>query len=332
MDFSAKMWMDIPRLVIDNWNEKKLNWPMIIYVSLVHWVAIVGITALPQCSKATLFWAWLLWPISGFGITVGVHRLWSHRSYEANFAVRLILMLFNSVANQGTIFHWARDHRVHHKFSETDADPHNATRGFFFAHVGWLFIKKHEAVVRVGRELDFTDLLEDPLVMFQKRLDPWFTLYMCYVFPAQVAKHFWGEDFWTAFYVCGGLRYCCVLHFTWLVNSAAHLYGDHPYDTLSYPAENPVVSFFAVGEGWHNWHHKYPFDYAASEFGISSQFNPSKLLIDTFAFFGGVWGRKRGCGSWAMGRVRIDRDASKGIGRPVAAPRPWEVVDEKKMM
>lgn len=332
MDFSAKMWKDIPRLVIDNWNEKKLNWPMIIYVSLVHWVAIVGITALPQCSKATLFWAWLLWPISGFGITVGVHRLWSHRSYEANFAVRLILMLFNSVANQGTIFHWARDHRVHHKFSETDADPHNATRGFFFAHVGWLFIKKHEAVVRVGRELDFTDLLEDPLVMFQKRLDPWFTLYMCYVMPAQVAKHFWGEDFWTAFYVCGGLRYCCVLHFTWLVNSAAHLYGDHPYDTLSYPAENPVVSFFAVGEGWHNWHHKYPFDYAASEFGISSQFNPSKLLIDIFAFFGGVWGRKRGTGSWAMGRVRIDRDASKGIGRPVAAPRPWEAVDEKKMM
>merc|ERR1711862_929465 len=76
------------------------------------------------------------------------------------------------------------------------------------------------------------------------------------------------------------MGYAAVLHFTWLVNSAAHLMGDHPYDVLSYPAENPFVSFFAVGEGWHNWHHKYPFDYSASEFGVSSQFNPSRLLID----------------------------------------------------
>jgi len=330
MDFSPEMFKNIPRLVIDFYNEKKLNWPMIIYISLVHWIAVLGIMALPQCSKATLFWAWILWPISGFGITVGVHRLWSHRSYEACFFVRLILMLANSVANQGTIFHWARDHRVHHKFSETDADPHNATRGFFFAHMGWLFIKKHEAVVKVGRELDFSDLKDDACVMFQKRLDPWFTLYMCYVMPAQVASHFWGEDFWTAFYVAGGLRYCCVLHFTWLVNSAAHLYGDHPYDTLSYPAENPFVSFFAVGEGWHNWHHKYPFDYAASEFGISSQFNPSKLVIDLFAALGLVWGRKRGTSSWAMSRIRIDRDKAKGIERPLAPIRPWE--SEKKVM
>merc|ERR1712232_270653 len=100
-----------------------------------------------------------------------------------------------------------------------------------------------------------------------------------------------GEKFWNAFFVAGALRYCIVLHFTWLVNSAAHLYGDHPYDPLSYPAENPFVSFCSVGEGWHNWHHKYPFDYAASEYGVSSQFNPSKLFIDLMAVLGLVWGR-----------------------------------------
>lgn len=186
---------------------------------------------------------------SGFGITVGVHRLWSHRSYEAALPVRVFLMLCNSIANQGSIFHWARDHRVHHKYTETDADPHNATRGFFFAHMGWLFIKKHPDVVKAGREMDFSDLKEDSCVMFQKKLDPWFTLYMCFVMPAQVASHFWGEDFWTAFFVAGCLRYCIVLHFTWLVNSAAHLYGDHPYDVVSYPAENPIVSWCSVGEG-----------------------------------------------------------------------------------
>jgi len=170
-------------------------------------------------------------------------------------------MLCNSIANQGSIYHWSRDHRVHHKFSETDADPHNATRGFFFAHMGWLLVKKDPAVVKAGREMDFSDLLADPLVRFQKQLDPWFALYMCNVMPAQVASYFWGENFWNAFFVAGALRYCIVLHFTWLVNSAAHLYGDHPYDVLSYPAENPIVSWCAVGEGWHNWHHKYPFDY-----------------------------------------------------------------------
>merc|ERR1712194_187220 len=104
--------------------------------------------------------------------------------------------------------------------------------------------------------------------------------------------------------VAGALRYAIVLHFTWCVNSAAHLYGDHPYDPLSYPGENPFVSFVAVGEGWHNWHHKYPFDYAASEFGISSQYNPSKLVIDTCAFMGLVWNRKRATASWRLCRNR----------------------------
>ena len=268
---------------------------------------------------------------SGFGITVGVHRLWSHRSYEAAYPVRLFLMLCNSIANQGSIFHWARDHRVHHKFSETHADPHNAMRGFFFAHMGWLFVKKHPEVVKAGRNMDFTDLAEDSLVMFQKRFDPWFALYMCFVMPAQVASHFWGQDFWTAFFVAGCLRYCVVLHFTWLVNSAAHLYGDHPYDVVSYPSENPFVSFCSVGEGWHNWHHKYPFDYAASEFGISAQFNPSKLFIDILAATGLVWGRKRGTAAWAMGRARRDRDLANGVPLPVPLPRPWEVKVSKKV-
>jgi stearoyl-CoA desaturase (delta-9 desaturase) len=331
MDLSMKMVKDIPSLISYHYHKKQLNWPMIIYISLVHVAAFVGLFKVQKCSAETLIWAFTLWPISGFGITVGVHRLWSHRSYTAAFPLRLALMLFNSIANQGSIWHWARDHRVHHKYSETDADPHNATRGFFYAHMGWLFVKKHPDVVKAGRELDFSDLLEDSLVMFQKKLDPWFTLYMSFVFPAQVAKWGWGEQFWNAFFVAGALRYVYVLHCTWFVNSAAHLYGDHPYDVLSYPSENPFVSFCSVGEGWHNWHHKYPFDYAASEYGISSQFNPSKLFIDVMAAVGLVWDRKRGSAAWAMGRARRDRDLKNGVPLPKPAPRPWEVQDAKNV-
>jgi stearoyl-CoA desaturase (Delta-9 desaturase) len=234
-----------------------------------------------------------------------VHRLWAHRSYDAHWTVRVFLMLINSMANQGSIYHWARDHRVHHKHSETDADPHNAQRGFFFAHMGWLYVKKHPEVIAAGRTLDFSDLERDPVVMFQDRADPWFALFMCFMFPGLIAKYGWGENFWVGFWVAGALRYCFVLHCTWLVNSAAHMFGDHPYDN-SWPAENPMVSILSVGEGWHNWHHKYPFDYAASEFGVAAQYNPTKLFIDSCAKVGLVSRRKRALGAWEKLKERRD--------------------------
>ena len=285
------------RTVARHYKEGNLNWPMIFFIGLAHVAALVGLFTLPYCKAYTLAWTFILWPITGFGITGGVHRLWSHRSYKASFSLRVFLMLINSIANQGSIWHWARDHRVHHKHSETDADPHNATRGFFFAHMGWLFVKKHKDVIEAGKKLDFSDLAEDWTVKFQKAGDPWFALFMCFVFPALVAMT-WGENFWNAYWTAGALRYVVVLHATWCVNSVAHFYGDHPYDNNSWPAENPFVSIGAIGEGWHNWHHKYPFDYAASEFGITKQFNPTKLMIDLFYYMGLASDLKRATGAW----------------------------------
>lgn len=288
-----------------------LNWPMIIYISLVHIAAFVGLLTIPYCHKYTLAWAFILWPISGLGITGGAHRLWAHRSYKASFPLRVFLMLINSIANQGSIYHWSRDHRVHHKHSETNADPHNATRGFFFAHMGWLFVKKHPDVIEAGKQLDFDDLAADSTVVFQKRFDPWFALFMCFVFPSLVCT-LWGDNFWYGYWTAGALRYVFVLHMTWCVNSAAHLYGDHPYDTVMWPAENPFVSLGAIGEGWHNWHHKYPFDYAASEFGIDKQFNPTKLFLDTMAMFGLLSDRKRATGAWnKLKKIREEQIYSK---------------------
>ena len=254
------------------------------------------------------------------GITGGVHRLWAHRSYKATFAMRLYLMLANSIANQGSIWHWARDHRVHLKHSETDADPHNAMNGFFFAHMGWLLVKKHPAVIEAGKKLNYDDLAADSVVMFQKVLDPWFTLFMCFIFPSLVAMT-WGENFWNAYFVAGALRYMCVLHFTWLVNSAAHFYGDHPYDPKSWTTENPFVAVLAVGEGWHNWHHKYPFDYAASEYGIERQFNPTKLFIDICCVLGLASERKRGTGAWS--KLKLLRD------QQIATESPEEAAKKK---
>lgn len=109
--------------------------------------------------------------------------------------------------------------------------------------------------------------------------------------------------------VAGFVRYVWVLHCTWLVNSAAHLWGARPYDPKSNPAENFFVAIASIGEGWHNWHHKFPFDYAASEYGIlGGYWNPTKLFIDAFATFGLVTNRKTATEMWKREKQRR-RDA-----------------------
>jgi len=302
-------------LIVSHWDD--INWPMGVYITLVHVWALIGVCKLFEAKTATLWFAFTLWPLSCLGITAGAHRLWSHRSYKASLPLRIFLMILSSLANQGSIFHWARDHRVHHKHSETPADPHNAARGFFFAHMGWLYLKKDERVIEAGRKLQFPDLYSDPVVMFQKRLDPWFALFVCYLLPGVVASLGWGERFSTGVWVAGALRYAVVLHITWLVNSAAHLWGSRPYDSGINPAENAIVSFGAIGEGWHNWHHAFPFDYSASEFSGFTQFNPTTAFIDACVYLGMAWDTKRATSLWRVRKARLEE---KGIEAKFRGP------------
>lgn len=95
--------------------------------------------------------------------------MWAHKSYKATWQLRLILAAANLIAFQNNIFEWVRDHRVHHKYTDTDADPHNSVRGFFFSHMGWLMLRKHPDIKTKGARVDMSDLLQDPIVMFQKK-------------------------------------------------------------------------------------------------------------------------------------------------------------------
>jgi stearoyl-CoA desaturase (Delta-9 desaturase) len=307
---------DSLKTVSFHYRTGNLNYPMIIYISLVHIAALIGLFTLQRCQWQTLLWAFILWPISGLGITAGAHRLWAHRSYKATFPLRVFLMLCNSIANQGSIYHWSRDHRVHHKHSESDADPHNATRGFFYAHMGWLFVKKHPATITAGKQLDYTDLAKDVTVVFQRTLDPWFALFMCFVFPGLICT-LWGDNFWNGYWVAGALRYVYVLHMTWCVNSAAHFFGARPYDSKLWPAENFWVSVGAIGEGWHNWHHKYPYDYATSEFGVWKQYNPTKAFIDVCCALGLAYDCKRATGSWSRTQLKREKEAAENAGKKI---------------
>lgn len=106
---------------------------------------------------------------AALGVTAGAHRLWTHNGYKAKWQLKLIWMYLNCMAFQNSVFEWARDHRAHHKFTDTHADPHNFKRGFFFSHMGWLMVKKHPDVKRVGGTIDMSDLQRDRIVMFQKK-------------------------------------------------------------------------------------------------------------------------------------------------------------------
>lgn len=202
----------------------------------------------------------------GLGITAGAHRLWSHKSYKARLPLRIFLMFCNCSAIQNDLIEWCRDHRLHHKSSETDADPHNSHRGWFFAHIGWLLQRKHPKVFEMGQKLDMSDLHRDPVLVFQKRHYWPLALFFGFVLPITVCQIFFGESLCHSILV-SVWRYVHSLHCTWFVNSAAHIWGSKDYDENIEPRESCLVSVGALGEGFHNYHHTFPFDYSTSEHG-----------------------------------------------------------------
>ncbi|KAG3083500.1 Stearoyl-CoA desaturase 5 [Phytophthora cactorum] len=274
------------------WSE--VVWYNVIVLSSWHVGALYALLfVMPHCSLLQLLVLWgLLWVVAGLGITAGAHRLWSHRGYKAKLPLRVFLMLCNSMAFEGTIFEWSRDHRVHHKGSDTTADPHNSERGLFFSHMGWVMVRKHKNVREAGKKLDFSDLLADPVVTFQIKHYFKTVLVMCYLLPTAIGYYL--GDAWAGFWVGGVFRHVWVLHMTWMVNSVAHFFGYKPYDRKLRAVENLIVAIGAIGEGYHNYHHKYPSDYATSEWGLlSGQFNPTKAFIDFMALIGQAYDLKR---------------------------------------
>ncbi|KAL0964576.1 hypothetical protein UPYG_G00325860 [Umbra pygmaea] len=290
----------------------RVVWKNLILMVLLHIGALYGLTLVPYMSAPTLAWTVLCYVVSALGITAGAHRLWSHRTYKASTPLRVFLALANSMAFQNSVFEWARDHRVHHKYSETDADPHNATRGFFFSHIGWLLVRKHPEVIEKGKKLELTDLKADEIVMFQKKYYKMSVLLLCFLMPTLVPWYFWGETLWVGYFIPCLLRYTLVLNATWLVNSAAHMWGNRPYDKYINPSDNRFVTFAAIGEGFHNYHHTFPFDYSTSEYGI--KLNITTVFIDLMCCLGLAKDCKKVSGDVILARVKRTGDGSHKTG------------------
>ncbi|XP_049865787.1 acyl-CoA Delta(11) desaturase-like isoform X2 [Pectinophora gossypiella] len=233
---------------------------------------------------------YMLFIVSELGITAGAHRLWAHKTYKAKLPLEILLMVFNSIAFQNTAVTWVKDHRAHHKYSDTDADPHNATRGLFYSHIGWLLVKKHPEVIKRGKQIDYSDICNNPVLRFQKKYAVPFIGTMCFVLPTVVPMYFWGESLRNAWHV-NLLRYALSLHATFLVNSAAHYWGTKPYDKNLVASQNVSVSLLTSGEGYHNYHHAFPWDYRAAELG-NNFVNLTTKFIDFFAWIGWAYDLK----------------------------------------
>ena len=222
--------------------------------------------------------------ISGMGVTVGFHRLLTHRSFDAPRWVKLSLAIAGSFSIQGGVTKWVADHRRHHAFTDKPGDPHSphlietsgvkgVIQGLWHAHMGWFFDKEQTNIARFA-----PDLLKDKGFVLVNKLTPlWITLSL--VFPAMVGfaitRTLWGAI--TA-YIWGSLvRIFLLHHVTWSINSICHFYGRKAYDAQDESTNNWIMALVSFGEGWHNNHHAFP---TSAVHGLEKwQFDPSAYAI-----------------------------------------------------
>ena len=221
----------------------------------------------------------IFWFISGMGITMGYHRLFSHKSYQTNVFIEWILMIFGSLALENTILKWSSDHRKHHNKAETEDDPYSITKGFWYAHIGWVIENTSEEKNKV---VGVKDLEKKKCVRFQKKYYFLIAIIGGFIVPLMIGLSFdrpIGALLWGSF-----LRITLVHHATFFINSLCHYVGRRTYDSESTARDSWFMSLFTFGEGYHNYHHKFPYDFRN---GISwFAFDPSKWFINILSFLG----------------------------------------------
>ena len=262
--------------------------PLILLI--LHILAIVGFFVIKNINKNTIILQIVLFVVASIGVTVGYHRLWTHRSYEASPFLQWILMLFGTTSGQGEVIWWAKTHRTHHRNEDQMTDPYSISKGFLFAHCGWLC---QDPDIETQKEIDKTDvsdLEKNNILVFQDKYYKYLWIITALIIPILLCK-IWDETLINAFFSTV-IRIVLSLNATWCVNSLAHMYGTKPYNSEIEPAENWFVSLITLGEGWHNFHHTYPKDYRASE---ENKYNPSALFIDFMAQLGHVKNRYAVC-------------------------------------
>ncbi|KAH8260578.1 hypothetical protein KR038_007184, partial [Drosophila bunnanda] len=270
---------DLSKLKTTDGRRLKLVWSNIILFVTAHTLSVYGLWLLfvesTWITFLTIIPAFIL---TGVGISGGAHRLFAHRTFKANTQLKLLLLFLDTLAFQGAVYYWARDHRLHHKYTETDADPYNSERGWWYAHIGWLCCRKHPEVKAKGQQIDLSDLESDPLVMFQKKYYHILMPLICFVLPTVLPMWLWGETLRTSFNVMCVLRWVLSLNLVWSLNSSAHIFGTRCYDRNISPTNERFLIWLKLGEGYHNYHHTFPWDYKSAEAGHFSNDFTTKFI------------------------------------------------------
>jgi len=210
--------------------------------------------------------------VTGLSVTAGYHRLYSHLTYKLNPVVEAILLFFSTMATQGSALRWSYDHRHHHAFVDTDRDPYSIKKGFWYAHFLWLLEKPKEIEDKV-----VSDLLKNPLLRFQHRY--YGILMLVTNLSAFLLVGWWLNDYLGAFLFVWLVRLFFLHHFTWFINSLAHTWGSRDFCKELSAVDNYMISLLTFGEGYHNYHHTFAYDYRN---GIRwYHFDPTKWLIWT---------------------------------------------------
>lgn len=217
---------------------------------------------------------------TGMSITGGYHRLFAHKSYEANWWVRLLLLLFGAGAFQNSAKKWCGDHRVHHRYVDQDTDPYSINKGFWYAHLFWMFEKSDLRESKLGKMYS-RDLVKDPMIAWQDKHYILIAVFMGIILPTLIGA---AMGSWVGGLFFGGLlRMVIVHHFTFFINSLAHYWGSRPYTDTNTARDNGFVALFTYGEGYHNFHHIFHADYRN---GVRwYHYDPTKWMIRFMSYF-----------------------------------------------
>ncbi len=239
--------------------QKPYDWTNILFLTLSPIVAFGSIawySMLHGVHPMDIAIFILFYFFTGIGITGGYHRLYAHKSYNCKPPLEILYLLFSAAALQNSALRWSRDHRIHHQKTDKDEDPYCIMRGAFYAHMGWIFYKNPE------RDDDFSlvpDLVKNPRVMWQERHYLPIALGVGFLLPALLG---WLVDRPLGGFLWGGLlRVVFVHHATFCINSVAHLVGTRPYSLANTARDSWWLSLVTYGEGYHNYHHRFPTDY-----------------------------------------------------------------------
>lgn len=255
-------------------------WTNILFFAVTTLVAFIGGPLYISRYGIQPFTLWLtLFYIfaTSMSITAGYHRLFSHVTYKANPALQFLFLFFGAAAYEQSALCWSSQHRTHHLYVDTDKDPYSIKKGFFYAHIGWLLFWEHPEHYENSK-----DLQKNRLVMHQHKYYHLWAAGSGIVTPMSIG--FWYGDLLGAFIFAVCARLVLAHHATFAINSICHTFGKSTYDIYSTAKDHWLVAFITNGEGYHNFHHRFPSDYRN---GVRwYQWDPTKWLIEILAKLG----------------------------------------------